>query len=104
MHNQSNQERIRNLYQMLFEMATGNLSFRIQKSQQDDQLDELANILNSLALAMQTSLKECGYVNPHYTYQSLVQSTFVLDNDYAIKSFSTNVSTLLSYSFTRRTV
>ncbi|HLF51248.1 hypothetical protein [Flavobacterium sp.] len=32
MQNESNQQRIKMLYQMLFEMATGNLSFRIQQT------------------------------------------------------------------------
>lgn len=95
MHAPSNQDRIRNLYQMLFEMATGNLSFRIQKSGKDDELDELAALLNTLATAMQRKIPEAGHIIPYYTYQSLLQSTFVLDQNFSIKSFSANVSSLL---------
>jgi methyl-accepting chemotaxis protein len=49
MKNQRTQQRIKMIYQMLFEMATGNLSFRIIKTDQNDELEKLSEILNSLA-------------------------------------------------------
>lgn len=97
MHNQS-QDRIRNLYQMLFEMATGNLSFRLSPSKNNDEIDALGNTLNTIAGAMQLAILESGYVNPHYTFQTLVQSTFVLESDLSIKSFSANLQITLGYS------
>jgi AraC-like DNA-binding protein len=100
MHNPSSQERIRRLYQMLFEMATGNLSFRLERSESHDVLDDLAGTLNSLAAEMQAALVESGYVTPHYTYQSLVQSTLLLDSNYSVSSFSTNAAELFGYAAT----
>lgn len=97
MNNHSNQDRVRKLYQMLFEMATGNFTFRIHKSGKDDQLDELATILNTLATEMQLTILQTGFVSPHYSYQGLVQMTFVLDRQFAIASLSSNISLILGY-------
>ena len=46
MENQKIQQRIKMIYQMLFEMATGNFSFRIIKTDQNDELDKLSEMLN----------------------------------------------------------
>ena len=46
---------------MLLEMATGNLSYRIQLDGQDLQFDELAKSLNEVAEKMQLG----NYLNPH---------------------------------------
>lgn len=90
-------DRVKSFYQMLFEMATGNFSFRLHSSGQDDQLDELGRVLNRVAQAMQQSILEAGYLNPHYNYQSLVQTTFVLNSDFRIGSLSASVSAVLGY-------
>jgi len=78
-------------------MATGNLAFQIQKSDNNDQLDELATLLNQVAAAMRQAVLDSGHVIPHYTYQSLVQTTFVLDDQFQIEGLSANVADLLGY-------
>lgn len=85
---------------MLFEMATGNHTFRIQKLH-DEELDELASMLNSIAEKLHATILHSGHVNPHYTYQSLIQSTIILDSDFVIKSFSSNIPTLYGYTATQ---
>jgi AraC-like DNA-binding protein len=85
------------MYQMLFEMATGNLTFRIQQDVQNNQLDELAVLLNTTAEKMELLSSQLGHINPHYTYQSLVQATIILDHNFIIKSFSAEVPSLLGY-------
>lgn len=82
---------------MLFEMATGNLTFRIPQSNHDDELDKLAAILNAVAENMRSIILNSGYVNPHYSYQNLVQTTFILDNDFIIKSFNSDLPLVLGY-------
>lgn len=72
---------------MLFEMATGNLSFRIQKHH-NDELGDLVLRLNSLAEKMQNVIIQSGYINPHYSYQNLVQVSLAIDKGCTIKSFS----------------
>jgi AraC-like DNA-binding protein len=97
METPSNQDRARSIFQMLFEMATGNFTFRVRRSEQNDELDELANVLNMVAAAMRQTIIDAGLIIPHYTYQSLVQTTFVLDDNFIIEGISPNVSVLLGY-------
>lgn len=83
---------------MLFEMATGNLSFRIQQSNQDDELDKLAKLLNALASEIQEVILNVGFVNPHYSYQNLVQTSFILSPEFIIKSFNADAAITLGYN------
>ncbi len=97
MNNSSNQQRIKSLYQMLFEMATGNLTFRIKPSNLDDDIDKLSVVLNSVAAEMHSKILNSGFVNPQYSYQNLVQNTYILNKDFVIVSFSPNASRALGY-------
>jgi AraC-like DNA-binding protein len=97
MNNQSIQQKIKNIYQMLFEMATGNLTLRMHRDPENNQLDELAVLLNTTAEKMELLVSQLGYINPQYTYQSLVQATIILDKKFTIKNFSAEVSSLLEY-------
>lgn len=92
------QKQIRKIYQMLFEMATGNFSFKIEETNENTELDNIAKTLNALAGKMQKIILGSGYINPYYTYQNLVQLTFILDSDFQITSFSPNLSTVLEYN------
>ena len=53
---------------MLFEMATGNLSFRIEPQNNNDEIEELETVLNILAATMQNTFPKHGYVTPFYNY------------------------------------
>ncbi len=53
MNNNSNEIQIKKINQMLFEMATGNLAFRIKLDSNDKQLEELAEMLNAVAEKLQ---------------------------------------------------
>lgn len=61
MDNHQNQQRLKTIYRMLFEMAIGNLTFRIQLDGHDKQFDELAVVLNDVAAQLQSY----GYTNPY---------------------------------------
>ena len=78
------QQRIRNIYQMLFELATGNLTYRLNEVSVHDGLDALVLNLNQFAAQLQTALLRSGYVSPRYTYQNLVQLSLVLDHQQLI--------------------
>jgi AraC-like DNA-binding protein len=99
MDTQFHHQRIKKLYQMLFEMATGNLTFRIQQSDHSDELDELAKLLNALASEMQEVILNIGFVNPHYSYQNLVQTSFILSPEFRIKSFNADAAITLGYNY-----
>ncbi|PJJ07618.1 AraC-like DNA-binding protein [Flavobacterium sp. 1] len=92
------QQQVKNIYQLLFEMAAGNFTLRLQPDTDSKELDELADLLNSAAEKMELLIAALGYIKPHYTYQGLVQFTIILDKTFAIKSFSGHVPILLQYS------
>jgi AraC-like DNA-binding protein len=94
---QQNQERIKAIYQMLFEMATGNLSFRIIKTDQNDEVGKLSEMLNNLAGKMHDIILQSGYVNPHYSYQNLVQTSFILEHNFIVSNFNAHVPEALNY-------
>jgi AraC-like DNA-binding protein len=98
MNNASNHDRVRNLYQMLFEMATGNLTFRIRESAHNDELDQLARLINKIAEQMHAAILKSGHVNPHFTYQNLLQLTIVLEKHLIINSFTADVPKILGYA------
>ena len=88
---QQNQKQIKAIYQMLFEMATGNLSVRIIKTDQNDEVDKLSKMLNNLAGQMHDIILQLDYFNPHYNYQNLVQTTFIFNDNFIISNFNTHV-------------
>jgi AraC-like DNA-binding protein len=94
---QQNQQRIKAIYQMLFEMATGNLSFRIIKTDQNDEVGKLSEMLNNLAGKMHDIILQSGYVNPHYSYQNLVQTSFILEHNFIVSNFNAHVPEALNY-------
>ena len=95
MHKETNQQRINNIYQMLLEMAEGNFSYRIPRTDNDDELETLIVLLNWLAEEMKESIFHSAYINPHFTYRYVVQSTYILNLDFLVKDFSTDVPLLL---------
>lgn len=97
MSNQANQKRIQNIYQMLFEMATGNFMYRIVVSDDEDEINEISKTLNRIAEGLLKTINQPGYIIPVYTYQSIVQSTVIITSQFKIKSFSSNVPELLEY-------
>lgn len=94
------QQRVKRLYQMLFEMATGNLSFRIQTSGMTDDLTLLENQLNSFASELQSKVRFINNTIPYYSYQSLIQDTCIIDNQGIIRNFSYNLAQTLGYAQT----
>jgi AraC-like DNA-binding protein len=98
MQSQSYQQRMKNIYRMLFELAIGNLAYRIKPTEENDEIEELSSVLNILGLTLQNTISKSGYVIPYYNYQSVIQNTFVLGKDYNIKSFNASAITNLGHS------
>lgn len=97
MNNQSVKQKVKNIYQMLFEMATGNLIVRMHRDHENNQLDELAVMLNAIAEKMEMLVSPSGYTNPQYTSQGSIQATIILDNTFTINNFSAEVPSILGY-------
>lgn len=53
MNNQPIQQKAKTICQMLFEITTGNLTFRLQRDEENTELDELSEILNTAAKKME---------------------------------------------------
>lgn len=98
MQQEINQQRIQNMYQMLLEMAAGNFTNRIQRTEQDDELEALVMLINMVAEEMKESVFHSGFVNPHYTHTHLVQITFILDADFVIRDYISTVPKVLGFS------
>jgi AraC-like DNA-binding protein len=96
MSDQFNQVRIKRIYQMLFEMANGNMTFRIQDNS-NDELKNIAVALNKIAEDLQKISLASGCISTYYSYQNLIQLTFVLDNDFVLLSFNNEVPHTLKY-------
>lgn len=75
MNNQPHQQNIKILYQMLFELATGNLTFRIQSGGCDQQLEEIVEMLNEVAAKMQTLIAQTEQKEPNYQAPNSTTST-----------------------------
>lgn len=93
-----NPERIVSMHQMLFEMARGNFNSRIPLSSNDDELETLVVLINMVAEEMNEAIFHNGYVNTHRSQQFVNQTTFILDEAFAIQSFTPEVTRFLGYS------
>ena len=82
---------------MLFEMARGNFNSRIPLSVNDDELETLVVLINMVAEEMKESIFQVGYVNTHSTHQFITQTTFILDSNFFIKSFTSEITSFLGY-------
>jgi AraC-like DNA-binding protein len=97
MDQEINQQRIKNIGQMLMEMAAGNFAYRIPRTDNDDELEGLTLLVNWVAEEMQESIFHGGYLNPHYSYRYVIQSSYILDSNFAIKDVSADVPSLLGF-------
>ena len=83
---------------MLFEMASGNLQFQIANLDEEDEIDQIALKLNEISSHIKNTFLKLGHVIPQFTYQNLVQHTFILDKELYILSFSSSVLETLKLS------
>lgn len=88
MKQEHNRKRIESIYQMLFEMAAGNFNFRIEKTGNDDELEGLIILVNMVAEELRSHVFQNGFVSSYFTFQYLIQNTFILNRAFVVKSFS----------------
>ncbi|WP_299546960.1 helix-turn-helix domain-containing protein [Seonamhaeicola sp.] len=70
---------MRQINQMLLEMASGNFFYRLERSSQNNNVEALIIMLNMLAEEIQEILIHQGYANTNETFSQIVQMTFLLD-------------------------
>lgn len=98
MENQTTPQRIKAIYQMLFQMASGNLAFRILETDPNEPLGKLAEMLNNFAEELDAVLLKSGRIPPSYRYQNLARITLLLNNNFKIKGFTSDVPLFIKYT------
>lgn len=95
MYTKSDKEKIEKICQMIFEIASGNFSYRIERSRHEDQLETVIVLLNMMAEEIRESFHHFALINPHETYKQIAQMTFILDDDFRIRNFNVSAQQLL---------
>lgn len=98
MEQENNRKRIESIYQMLFEMAAGNFNFRIEKTGADDELEGLIVLVNMVAEELRANVFHNGYINSHFTFQYLIQNTFILNQQFIIKSYNPDLANSFGFA------
>ena len=98
MDSENHRKRIESIYQMLFEMAAGNFNFRINTTGGDDELEGLIVLINMVAEELRATVLHNGFINSHFTYQYLVQNTFIIDQQFVVLSYNPEVIKSLGYT------
>jgi len=95
MYTKTDKEKIDKICQMILEVASGNFSYRIERSRHEDQLESVIVLLNMMAEEIRESFHHFALINPHETYNQIAQMTFVLDNHFCIRNFNASAQQLL---------
>ncbi len=95
MYTKTDKEKIEKICQMIFEVASGNFSYRIERSGHDDQLETVIVLLNMMAEEIRESFHHFALINPHETYKQIAQMTFILDDNFRISNFNSSAQQLL---------
>ncbi|ESU19099.1 hypothetical protein FCR2A7T_25210 [Flavobacterium cauense R2A-7] len=89
-----------NIRQMLLEMASGNFSHRIVRTEEDDELESLTVLINMVAEEMQETLFPKGYINTHHLQQNLTSLSFIVNEEFIICNCNPEACILLNYDIT----
>lgn len=98
MENQTTPQRIKAIYQMLFQMASGNLAFRILETDPNDELGKISKMLNKFADELHLIQLNSGCENPSYCYRNLVHITLLLNNNFKIKTFTSDAPIFIKHA------
>lgn len=93
-------DRIQQINRMLLEMASGNFFFRLERSDQEDNLEAMTVILNMLAEEIQESLVHQGHISTRGLTKHIVQMCFLLDEDGAVQMINQKTCVILSDLYT----
>lgn len=88
MYTKTDKEKIEKICQMILEVASGNFSYRIERSRHEDQLETVIVLLNMMAEEIRESFHHFALINPHETYKQIAQMTFILDEQFRIRNFN----------------
>lgn len=95
MENQTNQEKIIEIYRLLFDIATGTRKVHVPPKKSEADLDKLFNLLINIDSKLQTHLSDNNVVNPYHPYQNLTQFIFIIDREGQVVNFNHEAATVL---------
>lgn len=98
MNEVSNEEKLRDIYQLLFAMATTNNSFAIENTVQHDEYTIILHSLHTIANELQSLILISGINPPYNCSKNILQLSFVLNNEFKIINFNSEVIKVLNYS------
>jgi AraC-like DNA-binding protein/PAS domain-containing protein len=91
-------EKLRIIYQLLFDLATGRKTVVLDMNRLDDEYDAILLSLSEQGERIRLLVWEQSMVPPYASFQHLSQFVFVLDADYSIVDFNFTVNNRLKYS------
>lgn len=90
-----NKANLKDIFRMLTEIAKGNFAYKIQRTNNNDDIEAISVQLNMMAEELRENLNHLSYVNPHVTYEHLTHTSIVVDADYKILACTQNLFRLL---------
>ena len=97
MSNPNQQEKLRIIYQLLFDLATGRKTVALDVDGVDDDYDAIILSLSEHGERIRALALEQGMVPPYSSFEHLNQFVFVLDSNYRIVDFNFTVVERLKY-------
>jgi hypothetical protein len=90
------QDRVEQIYKLILELASGNLTYRLPTTDANDEWDAIITGIHMLAEELQTSTVSRNYLQN--VYESVIDMLIVLHPDHTIQSINSAVEKLLSYT------
>ncbi|MVO08026.1 helix-turn-helix domain-containing protein [Flavobacterium sp. TP390] len=91
-------EKLKIIYQLLFDLATGRKTVALDMGSLDDEYDSILLSLSEQGERIRSLVLEQGMVIPYSNFQHLSQFVFVLDAHYTIVDFNFTVVDRLKYT------
>jgi AraC-like DNA-binding protein len=98
MSNPNQKEKLRLIYQLLFDLATGRKTIDLDLTTVEDEYDAILLTLSKEGERIRDLVLEHGMVPPYASFQHLNQFVFVLDSTYHIIDFNCTVVERLKYN------
>ncbi|MDO5968384.1 AraC family transcriptional regulator [Flavivirga aquimarina] len=93
-----NEKRIKQIHNMLMEFASGNFSYKIERSNMNDGIEALIALVNMSLEEIRGSFLHQGYTNLTETYKHMVQMFFVLDPEDVIITYNSRIKQMLLFN------
>lgn len=87
--------RLNSIKELLLAIAEGNLSYQIDRSKEEDELESIVVLLNWLTVELQVSLLYFSSFNPKGNQNKTVHILFTLDHNYKVMNFNDGAISLL---------